>query len=158
MSKRRDLFMVAPAPGRADEAQRALSDWLVELDGHPGYLGGAVLRECADELVPDTMVLMLEFESTAAARALWPKLRGVQTPVAADGDDRNPPDQGRVIFDLEHGHAHAGDGAGHSHAAPPRLDFNRGGGLLARLLHAHCEEAFTFSSGKPAATAAAHQL
>lgn len=140
MRKRRDLFVVAAAPGRVDEAERALSDWLRELDGHPGYLGGAVLRECAGELLPDTMVLMLEFASTEAARALWPKLRGIRTPVTADGDDRNPADQGHVLF------APGIDGADESAGAVAGLDFNRGGGMLARLLHAHCEFVYEHTS------------
>ncbi|TDE12280.1 hypothetical protein [Jiangella asiatica] len=150
MTKRRDLFMLVPAPGRADEALIRLSNWLGELDGHPGYLGGAVLRESAGELLPDTMVLMLEFESTAAARALWPKLRGLQTPVTPDGDDRNPPDQGRVLFELPDPPA-LGASNDDPEPAAPTLDYNRGGGMLARLLHVHAEAVHEFAAtGVPA--------
>lgn len=136
MPNRRDLFMVVPGPGRETEAEEALTKWLGELDGHPGYLGGALLRECADELLPGTLVLTLEFESTQAARAMWPKLRPLRTPVTADGDDRNPPDQGALMFaELDQ-----------SADARSHLDFNRGNGLLARVLHAHCEVVTDFAA------------
>jgi hypothetical protein len=133
VTKRRDLFIMVPAPGRVDEAEKALSDWLREIDGHPGYLGGAVLRESAGELLPGTMVLMLEFESTEAARALWPKIEGKRNPFNAD-DGTYPPDQGRILFDLKHDHDH--DGQDHPDNLST-LDFNRGNGLLARMLHVH---------------------
>ena len=77
--KRRDIFIFVPKPGTADEAKKYLGEWLRSLDGHPGYLGGSVLEEVADELLPDTLVMLMEFESTEAARALWPKIENTVT-------------------------------------------------------------------------------
>jgi hypothetical protein len=57
-------------PGKGEEARTYLGEWLPSLDGHPGCLGRSVLEEVAGELLPDTVVLILEFESTEAARAL----------------------------------------------------------------------------------------
>ena len=72
--KRRDIFIFVAKPGSADQAKKYLGEWLRSLDGHPGYLGGSVLEEVAGELLPDTIVALMEFESTEAARALWPKI------------------------------------------------------------------------------------
>ena len=142
MTKRRDLFIMAPAPGKAAEAEKALSSWLREIDGHPGYLGGAVLKECAGELLPDTMVLALEFESTAAARAFWPTIEGPgqPNPIYPDDRSRTSPDQGGVLFD---------PGTDRTDEASPSgtpLRHDRGGGLFARLLHVHAEVADEFAS------------
>ena len=79
--KRRDIFINVAKPGHGDEARKYLAEWLRSLDGHPGYLGGSVLEEVAGELLPDTVVLIMEFESTEAARALWPKIEN--TPACA---------------------------------------------------------------------------
>lgn len=54
MAARRDQFVLVAAPRRAAESEAFLRGWLRELDGHPGYLGGAVLRESAGEVFPDT--------------------------------------------------------------------------------------------------------
>lgn len=148
MTKRRDLFVLAPSPGRAEEAREALSEWLQNLDDHPGYLGGSVLSECANELLPDTLVLMLEFESTEAVRSFWPRIRGTKTPVAADGEDRNPADQGGVLFDMPHDHSDSG------HTHQPTLNYDRGNGLFARLLHVHCEVTSEHAASAESRTAA----
>lgn len=58
---RRDIFIFVPQPGGAVEAKAYPGDWLRSLDGHPGYLGGSVLEEMAGELIPDTLVMLLEF-------------------------------------------------------------------------------------------------
>lgn len=132
MTKRRDLFIFAPEPNKVDEAKAALSSWLRELDGHPGYLGGSVLDECAGELLPVVLVLVLEFESTEAARALWPKIENSTNPLYPDDKMDKRPDQGAVLFS-GHGHDHSPD---ETHDLPS-LFYNRGGGLFARLLHVH---------------------
>lgn len=92
--KRRDIFILVPAPGRAAEAAAA-SKWLRDMDGHPGYPGGAVLHESAGETLEDTMAIMIEFEDTPAAKAMWPKIENLVTPIASDEagkglDGRNP--------------------------------------------------------------------
>ena len=69
MTKRRDTFILVPSPGKGEEAQGVLTSWLRDIEGHEGYLGGAVLQESANELLPDTLVLTLDFESTDAIRA-----------------------------------------------------------------------------------------
>src|SRR5215218_4107372 len=98
MPGRQDIWVVLPAPGRADEAETRLKAWLSEIDGHPGYLGGAILREAADELPQHTMVLVLKFESTLAARKLWPTIDGKPTPIEPDMPGLQPPDQGALLF------------------------------------------------------------
>jgi hypothetical protein len=139
MAPRRDQFVLVAAPGRAAEAQEFLGRWLRELDGHPGYLGGAILRESAGEVFDDTYVLTLEFESTAAAKALWPKIEGVLTPIEPVTPGVQPLDQGGLLFDwiAARGDDHQ-DPAGKA-AAAAKLEYNRGGGLFARIIHLHCE-------------------
>jgi hypothetical protein len=44
MTRCRDLFIFVADPDKAEEARKYLSDWLRQLDGHPGYLGGFVLK------------------------------------------------------------------------------------------------------------------
>ena len=44
MTKRRDLFIFVADPDGAEGARKYLSDWLRQFDGHPGYLGGFVLK------------------------------------------------------------------------------------------------------------------
>jgi hypothetical protein len=127
--KRRDIFIFVPKPGTADQAKKYLGEWLRSLDGHPGYLGGSVLEEVADELLPDTLVLLMEFESTEAARALWPRIENTVNPLYPDDKSDNSPDQGAAFF----------DGANEAIAdlAESPLRFTRGDGLLARMLHIH---------------------
>lgn len=81
MTKRRDVFIFVAEPGKTGDAQAYLGEWLRSLDGHPGYLGGSVLAECAGELLPGTLVMLMEFESTEAARALWPKIENTVNPL-----------------------------------------------------------------------------
>lgn len=129
MTKRRDLFIFVPRPGKAKEATTYLGDWLRELEGHPGYLGGSVLTECAAELLPDTLVLILEFESTEAARALWPKIENTVNPLYPDDASDKSPDQGGAFFD--------GTKQSLEEGGELPLKFTRGNGLLARMLHVH---------------------
>jgi hypothetical protein len=88
-----------------------------------------VLEEVAGELLPETLVLLMEFESTEAARALWPKFENTVNPLYPDDKRDKTPDQGAAFFDGTK--EAAADGAG----LP--LKFTRGNGLLARMLHIH---------------------
>lgn len=148
MTQRRDQFVLVAAPGRADKALAFLKDWIRSLDGHPGYLGGAVLKESAGEVFDDTFVLTIEFDSTESARALWPKIEGVLTPIEPDGGAQTN-DQGGILFDwiAARGDDHQ-DPVGKA-AAATRLVFDRGGGLFARLIHLHGEilDQFTSTGG-----------
>src|SRR5687767_7227888 len=99
MAARRDQFVLVAAPGKTGEAEAFLKEWLRDLDGHPGYLGGSVLKESAGEVFADTFILALDFESTEAARALWPKIEGVRTPIEPDTAGVQPIDQGGILFD-----------------------------------------------------------
>ncbi|MEW5991073.1 MAG: hypothetical protein AB1736_06965 [Chloroflexota bacterium] len=138
--KRRDTFILVPAPGRAEEAHAFASQWLRDLDGHPGYLGGAILRESAGEMLEETMAVMIEFEDTAAAKALWPKIENLVTPISSDEPGTQPRDQGPVLYQFQ-----VDRGDDHSEAtelrasATRKLEFNRGNGIFARLLHMHGE-------------------
>jgi hypothetical protein len=127
--KRRDIFIFVARPGAADEAKKYLAEWLRSLDGHPGYLGGSVLEEVAGELLPDTIVALMEFESTEAARALWPKIENTVNPLYPDDKSDKTPDQGIAFFD---GTKDAVKGG-----AELPLKFTRGDGLFARMLHVH---------------------
>ena len=127
--KRRDIFIFVPRPGKAAEAKEYLGDWLRSLDGHPGYLGGSVLEEVAGELLPDTLVMLLEFESTEAARALWPKIENTVNPLYPDDKSDKTPDQGTAFFD-----------------GTTDLKYTRGNGLLARMLHIHAAVTDEFST------------
>ncbi len=138
MTKRRDLFIFVAHPDKADEARSYLSHWLRELDGHPGYLGGAVLKESAGELFDNTLVLALDFESTEAARALWPKIENTVNPLYPDDKSDASPDQGTAFYDGTQDSVKAG--------APLPLTFSRGNGLLARMLHIHAEAVDEFAT------------
>lgn len=131
MTKRRDLFIFVANPDKAEEARTYLSDWLRELDGHPGYLGGFVLKESAGELFDNTLVLALDFESTEAARTLWPKIENTVNPLYPDDKSDKSPDQGTAFFDGTQDKVKNGE--------PQPLRFTRGNGLLARMLHIHAE-------------------
>jgi hypothetical protein len=131
MTKRRDVFVFVSEPGKTEQAQDYLGEFLRSLDGHPGYLGGSVLKECAGELLPGTLVLLLDFESTEAARALWPKIENTVNPLYPDDKTDKSPDQGVAFF------ANGG-------ASP--LTFSRGNGLLARMLHVHAAAVDEFAT------------
>jgi len=127
--KRRDIFINVAKPGHGDEARTYLGEWLRSLDGHPGYLGGSVLEEVAGELLPDTVVLIMEFESTEAARALWPRIENTINPLYPDDKSDKTPDQGTAFFD--------GTKDAVKDGGDVPLKFTRGNGLFARMLHVH---------------------
>lgn len=130
MSKRRETFLLVPVPGRSADGQQALSDWLRKIDDYPGFLGGSVLKESSNELLPDTFVLQLEFESTEAARPFWRRVEKEVNPIYPDDKSTNPPDQGAVIFEPRTGGEEADERL-------DRLAFDQGGALFAQLLHIH---------------------
>ncbi|MEU7863204.1 hypothetical protein [Nonomuraea sp. NPDC049141] len=132
MTKRRDVFIFVSEPGKTEQAQDYLGEFLRSLDGHPGYLGGSVLKECAGELLPGTLVLLLDFESTEAARALWPKIENTVNPLYPDDKTDKSPDQGAAFFN------------GTGGASP--LTFSRGNGMLARMLHVHAAAVDEFAT------------
>jgi hypothetical protein len=138
MSKRRDVFIYVAEPGKTEQAQEYLGEFLRSVDGHPGYLGGSVLKECAGELLPGTLVMLMEFESTEAARMLWPKIENTVNPLYPDDKSDKSPDQGVAFFD---GTAEAATNSG-----PLPLRFSRGNGLLARMLHIHAAAVDEFAA------------
>ena len=127
--KRRDIFIFVAKPAAGDEAKKYLGEWLRSLDGHPGYLGGSVLEEVAGELLPQTLAMLMEFESTEAARALWPKIENTVNPLYPDDKSDKSPDQGTAFFDGTKDVVAAGGDL--------PLKFTRGDGLFARMLHVH---------------------
>lgn len=132
---RRDVFIFAAKPGEREESIQYVTDWLESLKGHPGYLGGAILRETADELFEDVLfVVTMDFADTESARALWPKIDTTINPLYSDIKSENKePDQAPRFFDGTKERVAAG--------APLDLKFNRGDGRLARMLHLHAEVA-----------------
>lgn len=135
--KRRETFILVPRPGKGDEGQQALSDWLRALDGYPGYLGGFVLKESSGELLPDTLIVQLDLHGDKEIRmGFWDRLEKETNPLYPDDKSTDPPDQGAVIFDRP-----AGD---------LELDYNQGGGLFAQLLHVHANLVDEFVASVPA--------
>jgi hypothetical protein len=124
MTKRRETFLLVPKPGKSDEAQDTLASWLREIEGNDGYLGGAVLKESANELLPDTFVLTLDFESTDQARAFRKSIGDGVNPITQDDKETKSKDQGAVIFAKDSPSA-------------PSLSYEKGGGMFAQLLHVH---------------------
>jgi hypothetical protein len=127
--KRRDVFIYVAKPGTVDRAKKYLGEWLRSLDGQPGYLGGSVLEETSGEQLPDTLVMLMEFESTDAAVAFWPKIENTINPLYPDDKADTSPDQGTAYFD--------GTKQALADGAESPLRFTRGDGLLARMLHIH---------------------
>jgi len=110
-----------------------------------------------------------DVESREAGLALKEAMQTIPNPMAADIPGTEPADQGGILFADDHGHGHQhatgghrhehapadghapGDGGDHQHAetghphlrvsgdATAKIHFDRGGGLLGRLLHVHFE-------------------
>ena len=138
MTPRRDLFVYVAKPGTRDATIRYLTGWLESLVGHPGFLGGSGLVEEGGELLPDTMVVIMDFESGDAARALWPKIENTINPLYPDDKSDGSPDQGPAFFDGTKERVEAG--------GPLGLRFSRGDGRVARMLHVHAEVASEVSA------------
>jgi hypothetical protein len=82
--------------------------------------------------VRDALAVMYDVESREAGKAFREATSHIRNPMAQDVPGQEPPDQGGILFGLDGGQA---------------LEFNRGGGLLARLMHGHFE---VESPGAPA--------
>ncbi len=147
----RHFHLFVAAPGRREEAERGLRQWLASVSSAPQFRGGAVLREYAGEFgdVEGALAMIYDVESRAEGKAFRDATAGVPNPMSQDIPGAEPPDQGAILFP-EDGHDHSRNGHGHSHGgeddhshvpqdAVASLDFNRGGGLLARLMHGHFE-------------------
>lgn len=136
--KRRETFILATAPGRGDEARTVLKDWLHEIEGTPGYVGGVVLAAASKALPPDTVVLQLDFESTDELIPFYVSLKEQPNPIYPDDKSAIPPDQGGVIFTDNDGDFH--------------LNYDRNGGMFAQLLHVHAHVFEDFTSSALAAS------
>jgi len=159
----RHFFLFAAAPGRQEEAERALCEWLASSKQFPQFLGGAVLRARAGELgdMPPPLAVTYDVKSREEGKAFKAASKSIPNPMSEDIPGIE--DQGHVLFGggngYDHGsHGHNGhDHHGHDHdhdhpdheegrahlevssEALAKLRFDRGGGLLARLMHAHFE-------------------
>lgn len=136
--KRRETFILATAPGRGEEAKGVLGSWLHEIDGTPGYLGGAILSAANKAMPADTVVLQLDFESTETLIPFFLSLKEAPNPIYPDDKSSIPPDQGAVIF------ADDKDSSD--------LHFDRNSGMFAQLLHVHAHVVDEFASGNPVHT------
>ena len=160
----RHFFLFAAAPGRQGEAEEALGAWLAAAADKPEMRGGAVLRARAGEFGDFEPPLAVTYDvvSREAGLAFKEAMSGIPSPMAADIPGAEPADQGAILFAGGHGHDHRhGDGRGHDHGhqdeghhqhaepghahlgvsgdAAAKIEFDRGGGLLCRLMHAHFE-------------------
>ena len=144
----RHFQLFAPAPGREAEAESALRHWLEGTAAAAEFRGGAVLREYAGEFgdVEGALAVMYDVESREAGAELRRATAHVPNPMAQDTAGDEPPDQGAVLYARDHQHAGNGDIESHAHgdedghgqgAHHSGLDYNRGGGMLARLFHGH---------------------
>lgn len=144
----RHFQLFAPAPGREAEAESALRRWLEGAATATEFRGGAVIREYAGEFgdVEGALAVMYDVESREAGAELRRATAHVPNPMAQDVAGDEPPDQGAVLYERDHQHygsgnidSHThGEQDGHGQGAPHGgLDYNRGGGMLARLFHGH---------------------
>lgn len=157
----RHFQLFAPAPGREAEAEQALQRWLDEVQSADEFRGGAVLREYAGEFgdVVGALAVMYDVESREAGAAFKRATSHVPNPMAQDIPGDEPADQGEIIFRSAHTHTAGSDDHGHDHddahgrARASELHFDRGGGLLARLMHGHFQvlKAST-TTGRPASS------
>ncbi len=150
----RHFHLFVAAPGRQEEAEAALREWLESVRTAPQFRGGSVLREYAGEMgaVQSALAVIYDVDSREEGRAFREATKAIPNPMSQDIAGAEPPDQGAILFGREaHGpedHKHDTDDA-HSHvpAGGVDLDFDRGGGLLARLMHGHFEVMADTSTG-----------
>lgn len=160
----RHFQLIAPAPGREAEVEQALCRWLEEVQTAAGIWGGAVLREYAGEFgeIVGALAVMYDVESREAGAEYRRATAHIRKPMSQDVPGDEPADQGEIIFRSAHGHAHGSNDHGHHHEAHDgerlveTLRYDRGGGLLARLMHGH----FTIQavSSRAAAPAASSEI
>lgn len=159
----RHFQLFAAAPGRDAEAERALAGWLEAVSDADEFRGGAVLREYAGEFgdIHGALALTYDVDSREAGAAFRRATAGIANPMTPDLPGDEPADQGEVLFAAgAHTHGpHDGDdhdGQEHAHhetdgqTSVGELRFDRGGGLLARLMHGH----FTVVAAQEPANAA----
>lgn len=138
----RHIHYYAVAPGRQSEAERALIKWTTQMEKANGFSGAEVLRE--DDHMKGVVAVVQDWDSDEAVGAFLAANKAAN-PTLPDVAGPTPRDQGGVLFAGhgradEHGHDHGDSPHGHDHASPAdlsKLDFNRGGGLFARLVHGH---------------------
>ena len=155
----RHFQLFATAPGRDAEAEAALCRWLEAVATAREFRGGAVLREYAGEFgeVEGALAVMYDVESREASAEFRRATADVPNPMGQDVPGEEPPDQGAVLFMSggAHSHDHNGDHDSHGHGDGhgsgsdlAELRYDRGGGLLARLMHGH----FTVVTSHPPTT------
>lgn len=123
--RRRDTYVLAPEPTKAEASEGQLIDWLSTVRQAPGYLGATVQRTRGRELPEGTLLLSLEFESSESFANFMAATKEVGSPISLD--DRSAGE----VADQRHSLT---DGSGSS-----ALIFDRGGRCYARLFHAHCD-------------------
>ena len=155
----RHFHLFAPAPGRETEAEHALTRWLEEVATVEQFRGGTVLREYAGEFggITGALAVIYDLESREAGAEFREATRDTPNPMGQDVPGEEPSDQGAVLFESAYEHVHGADGE-HQHnddasgsATASSLRYDRGGGLLARLMHGH----FTVVAMEPAPAVAA---
>ena len=158
----RHFQLFAPAPGRETEAEHALTRWLEEVATAGQFRGGSVLREYAGEFggITGALAVIYDLDSREAGAEFREATRDVRSPMAQDVPGEEPSDQGAVLFEPAHAHVHTPDGE-HPHgddapgsATVSSLRYDRGGGLLARLMHGH----FTVVASQVPAVAAQRRV
>jgi len=142
----RHFHLFVAAPGRQSEAEGALREWLATVSTAPQFRGGAVVREYAGEMgvVQSALALMYDVESREEGKAFREATKAIPNPMSQDIEGAEPADQGAILFGgtgsahVDHGHD---EDEAHSHVPQSgvELEFDRGGGMLARLMHGHFE-------------------
>lgn len=160
----RHFHLFVAAPGRQTEAEEALHEWLDNVRSAPQFRGGSVLREYAGEMggVHSALAVIYDVGSREEGRAFREATKAIPNPMSQDIAGAEPPDQGAILFGraahAPEDHKHDDDDA-HSHVPTGGvdLDFDRGGGLLARLMHGHFEVMADTSADADRVTAGAAQ-
>lgn len=137
MTGRREVMVFVTKPDELEESVAYVTDWLKSLEGHPGFEGGSVLTELADELIPNTIVVLMDFETPQDARTLWPKIEKTINPLYPDDKSDKSPEQGAAFFD--------GTKERHEAGEDLPLRFTHGGGRLAPMFHVHAAVATEFA-------------
>lgn len=141
----RHFHLFVAAAGRQTEAEDALREWLASVSSAPQFRGGSVLREYAGEMgaIQSALAVIYDVPSREEGRAFREATKTIPNPMSQDIPGAEPPDQGAVLFGQAHEPEHHKHDADEPHSHLPStgmdLDFDRGGGLLARLMHAHFE-------------------
>jgi len=139
----RQFQVFAAAPNRRSEAEERLRTWLEAVSSAPQFRGGVVLREYAGEFGPieGALAVLYDVESREDGKAFRAAIEAIPNPMAQDAAGAEPADQGAILFRAPHRHGPDGHHDVHDDhdSATSQLVYDRGGGLLARLLHGHFE-------------------